>query len=80
MPMPELMVRTVESLSKNGLAGELMFANNKGKLSTWNRYTSQEKLMKRQQNNTKFPAIPAELPGVVVEQAENDQAADVAHQ
>ncbi|KAL7463061.1 hypothetical protein ACHAXS_003437 [Conticribra weissflogii] len=79
LPMPKSMVKTIESLDDSGSVGELIFANNRGKPYTWNRRISTTKTMKPQ-NNALFPALPAELPGIIVDQIENDQTADIAIQ
>ncbi len=79
LPMPKSMVKTIESLDDSGSVGELIFANNRGKPYTWNRQISTTKTMKPR-NNALFPALPAELPGIIVDQIENNQTADIAIQ
>ncbi len=79
LPMPDSMIKTIKAMDQTGHRGELIFANNKGIPYTWNRGKGQVKPVTCQQD-TPYPALSVEFPGIVVEQLQNDQAENLAYQ
>ncbi|KAL7464347.1 hypothetical protein ACHAXS_004676 [Conticribra weissflogii] len=80
LPMPDSMISTLNNWEARGEHGNLIFANRRGIPFTWNRLREHNTPRAGKAQMANFPNMPAELPGIAIEQAEAAHTANVAEE